>query len=333
MAVLEGGHHAQPGLHRPAGVVLMRLGIAKVDQQPIAQILCDIPLQALDHFVTGLLIGPHDRPVIFGIELAGQGGGIDEVAEQHGELAALRLCRTRCATWRGPLWRGVCLADGRRGMLECWRSWRLGCSRVADPAQATPRVIDHLRVGVEEFILEDRQLVLVQLELEPQRAVGDAAPALEQRQRLIQNLLKGHGCPSRALGRTPTSPSRDGRALLDTVHTADAPKMEAKFHTVPVALVAETERKRSCRRCLHPAACKQAVGAFSWVSGAAFMNSRSASITTQRPSIQEAMTIRSCMRTRLLFMLLGVWLIPHPLDAAAPGMAPGIPVASGDRQR
>jgi hypothetical protein len=37
MASLEGVYHPQLRTRRPPGVVLMRLGIAKVDQQPIAR--------------------------------------------------------------------------------------------------------------------------------------------------------------------------------------------------------------------------------------------------------------------------------------------------------
>ena len=39
------------------------------------------------------------------------------------------------------------------------RRWLLGRGRVTRPAQATPCVIDHLRVCIEEFVLEDCQLV------------------------------------------------------------------------------------------------------------------------------------------------------------------------------
>ena len=69
----------------------MRLGIAKIDQQAIAEILGDMPLKALDDLGTGGLIGAHHLPQIFGIELAGERGRIHQVTEQHGELAAFGL--------------------------------------------------------------------------------------------------------------------------------------------------------------------------------------------------------------------------------------------------
>ena len=40
-------------------VVLVGLGIAEVDQQPVAQVLGDVPLEAADDLGAGLLVGPH----------------------------------------------------------------------------------------------------------------------------------------------------------------------------------------------------------------------------------------------------------------------------------
>jgi hypothetical protein len=44
-----------PGLHRPLRIVFMGLRIAKVHQQPIAEILGNMALEALDDRSTGLL--------------------------------------------------------------------------------------------------------------------------------------------------------------------------------------------------------------------------------------------------------------------------------------
>src|SRR5262249_10998131 len=57
-----------------------------------------------------------------------------------------------------------------------------------DPAVLIPG--DLLRV--EEFVLEDRQLVVIEVELELHGAIGHAAPALEHGDRLVHDLLKGH---------------------------------------------------------------------------------------------------------------------------------------------
>jgi hypothetical protein len=53
---------------------------------------------------------------------------------------------------------------------------------------------------VEEFVLEDRQLVVIEVELELQGAIGHAPPTLEHGYRLVENLLKGHRLPSRRRG-------------------------------------------------------------------------------------------------------------------------------------
>jgi len=46
---LHGRHHAQARSYGPLCVVFMRLGIAKVDQETIAEVLRNVPLQGLDH--------------------------------------------------------------------------------------------------------------------------------------------------------------------------------------------------------------------------------------------------------------------------------------------
>ncbi len=56
--------------------------------------------------------------------------------------------------------------------------------------QATARVIDHLRVRVEEFIFEDRQLVVVQVELKLQRVIGHSATPLEEGHDLVEDVIR-----------------------------------------------------------------------------------------------------------------------------------------------
>ena len=48
------------------GIVFVRLGVAKVDQQPIAKELGDMSIVALDDFYTSRLIGTDDFPALFG---------------------------------------------------------------------------------------------------------------------------------------------------------------------------------------------------------------------------------------------------------------------------
>ena len=65
----------------------MRLRIAKVHQEAIAQILRDIAAEALDHRRTGFLVGPHHLPQVLRIELDSESRRVHEIAEHHGKLA------------------------------------------------------------------------------------------------------------------------------------------------------------------------------------------------------------------------------------------------------
>jgi hypothetical protein len=67
----------------------MCLGIAEVDQQAIAKILGDVALITADHLGTRGLVGAHHLAPLFRVKLTGEGGGIHEITEEHGELAAL----------------------------------------------------------------------------------------------------------------------------------------------------------------------------------------------------------------------------------------------------
>jgi hypothetical protein len=84
----DGLHNPHPGPHRALRVVFVRLRVAEIDEQAIAEVLGDIPLEAGDHFGAGVLIGPHDLAPLLRVELAGEDGGVHQVTEQHRELAA-----------------------------------------------------------------------------------------------------------------------------------------------------------------------------------------------------------------------------------------------------
>ena len=169
----------------------MRLRIAKIDQQAIAEILGDMPVKALDDLGTGGLVGAHHLPQIFGIELAGERGRVHQVTEQHGELAAFGLrsgvvggepCPLRCLGMR----------QGRRRRGR-WRRREGGCrARVASPDQTAPRIIDHMGLRVEEFVLQGSELRVIQRELELEGAIGHAAPLAQEGDHLIHDRDEVH---------------------------------------------------------------------------------------------------------------------------------------------
>ena len=61
----QGLHDAQPGPDRALRVILVRLGIAKVDEQAIAEIRAICPSKRAITFAQVFLVGPHHRAQIF----------------------------------------------------------------------------------------------------------------------------------------------------------------------------------------------------------------------------------------------------------------------------
>src|SRR5947209_7839172 len=66
----HGFDHPAPGPHGPLGVVLVRQGVAEVDEQAITEILRNMPVKAGNHLGAGVLISTHDLTQVFRVELA-----------------------------------------------------------------------------------------------------------------------------------------------------------------------------------------------------------------------------------------------------------------------
>ena len=191
----HGLDHAQPGPHRPLRIVFMRQGIAKVDQQAIAEILGDMPLKALDHLGAGVLIGPHHLAQVFRVELAGE--AVESTRSQNSTVSWRRSASGECGSaWRrGSTWDGwsSCVADGgrRREGESCGAS-----SARTRPDQHAAVLIDREPLALDEFVLQVFQMLVIELELALEGAIGHAPPALEHGNRLVEDLLKGHRPPS-----------------------------------------------------------------------------------------------------------------------------------------
>jgi hypothetical protein len=84
----------------------MSRGIAKIDEQPIPEILGDMARVVLDDLGSGFLIGPHHSAQVFRVKLARQLRGAHQVAEQHGKLSPFRVRRAVCQR-RGADWHGI----------------------------------------------------------------------------------------------------------------------------------------------------------------------------------------------------------------------------------
>ena len=87
--VPEGVNHLQAGTHRALRVVLVRLRVAEVREQPVDQVLRDVALPALDDGRRCLLHRAHDPAQILRVELPRERARTDEVARQERELSPL----------------------------------------------------------------------------------------------------------------------------------------------------------------------------------------------------------------------------------------------------
>src|SRR2546425_233514 len=83
----------EPPAHRPLGVVLVRLRVAEVDEQAVAQVLGDVTAEAGDGLGGSALVLGRDLSPVLGVELPGHGSRADEVAEEDGELPPFALRR------------------------------------------------------------------------------------------------------------------------------------------------------------------------------------------------------------------------------------------------
>jgi hypothetical protein len=107
---LERGHgfdDAEPRVHRPRGVVLVRQGVAEVDQEPVAQGFGDVAVGARDDLRARVLERLNHVTEILGVELRRELRRTDQVAEHNRELATFGLpcvgarSRRRCGRYRG----------------------------------------------------------------------------------------------------------------------------------------------------------------------------------------------------------------------------------------
>src|SRR5438128_7809122 len=61
----HGLYNPESGPHRPLRIILVGQGVAKIDQQSIAEILRDMALKTLDHCRAGRLISAHRLAQLF----------------------------------------------------------------------------------------------------------------------------------------------------------------------------------------------------------------------------------------------------------------------------
>src|SRR5262249_37735663 len=89
-------HEIEPNPHGAFGIVLMRLGVAEIDEESVAHVSGDIPAHPSDHRgATNLESADHVAQVLE-IELDGQSRRADEIAKKDGQLESLGVGGGRC---------------------------------------------------------------------------------------------------------------------------------------------------------------------------------------------------------------------------------------------
>jgi hypothetical protein len=81
----------EPGAGRALGVILMRLGVAEIDQHAIAHILGDKAAKAADGVGDTAMVGADDLAQVLGIKAGRQRRRTNQIAEHHRQLPPLRL--------------------------------------------------------------------------------------------------------------------------------------------------------------------------------------------------------------------------------------------------
>jgi hypothetical protein len=172
----HGFHNPQTSADGAAGIVFMRLGVAKVHQQPIPEILGNMAVKALNDCGGGLLVGADDLSPIFWVELASQQGRVDQVTKEHGELAPFRLWRRggreqRCRLRHRRLQRGRREYGLRRGWGRGDRHRRATC-----PDQDAPCFVRSQALALDELVFERFQVHGIELKLQLEGAIRQAPP-------------------------------------------------------------------------------------------------------------------------------------------------------------
>jgi hypothetical protein len=153
-------------------------------------------LIAGDHLGAGVLIGPHHVAPLFQVEPAGEHRRVHQVTEQHRELAAFGLWRMRGGWRRSTLGRWLFPPFSH---LRWWpgfwgRYWR--GARPSGPHQTPPILLKIPLVGVEQFFFEGVKLLVIEVELDLQGAIGHPAPLSEENQDVVEHSIKVHHRPS-----------------------------------------------------------------------------------------------------------------------------------------
>ena len=173
----------KPGAHGALGIIFMRLGIAKIDEQAIAEILRDMPLEALRspwHRCPGRL----GRPRAALRDQAGLASAVESTRSQNRTVS----WRRSASGGRGRAdWPPALTGSARQTRRGRWAGETAGVASVSpSPDQDCARP-HRLRCGwrLEKFVLSERfQVRIIEGELALEHAIGHAAPLAQEGQSL-----------------------------------------------------------------------------------------------------------------------------------------------------
>src|SRR5439155_21265371 len=158
----------------------------------------NIPVIAFDHCGTRLLIRPDDFSILFRVELGGEFGGIHQITKHHGELAAFGVRCVRFGWWARRLANARSQRDRWLHGLKGCRRWRWRGGRyvsVPGPDQHPPRFIRSHALGLNEFLFEGFEGVVIQLELDLECTIRHMLTLTEDGNHLIEDGVKVHWVP------------------------------------------------------------------------------------------------------------------------------------------
>ena len=92
----------EAGARSTLGIVVVGLGTAEISHHAVAEVLGDMPAEALDCLRRRAMVLADDLAPLFGIEMAGNLGRADEIAEKHRQMPPLarNVVRRDCRSSR-----------------------------------------------------------------------------------------------------------------------------------------------------------------------------------------------------------------------------------------
>jgi hypothetical protein len=186
--------HVQGGIARPYGVVFMRQRGPEQRHDAVPHDLVDRALIAVDGGHEVFEYRVKELPGLLGIAVGQEFHRAFEVGKEHRDLLALAfegglgLENLLCQVHGHRDQRGTGLRLAQRSRARC----------PAGPYQHFPVLIHGEALRFDELGLQVLEGLIIELELPLQGAIGHAASTVEHGQRLVHNLLEGHGRSSTA---------------------------------------------------------------------------------------------------------------------------------------